>query len=214
MSTSNVPRAHHEARCTAKLVLKLATHLPHVCIATHGARSWRWDTCPAFRRKYMNHSLAGARPHGWNSAYTETERGVWPQSFISGYTSLIPKGQDPPEHSANLLPITVLSSLYRICGRLRAQDLSKKWQESSAPSGMWGGRVNRGAEPSFLRSCSRIGDVSPKWVYCWSKLRCSQSLRSDSSRASRWHFAAHGPTTVCVCSHIYICCAMQPDATN
>ena len=75
------------------------------------------------------------------------ETGKWPVAMISGFTTLIPKTTEPPATPLELRPITVLSALYRVWGRLRAQQLNKLWQEVWCHDGMWGGRSGRGPEP-------------------------------------------------------------------
>ena len=77
------------------------------------------------------------------------DTGTWPMSVISGYTSLIPKDQEQAEDPTQLRPITVLSILYRIWGRIRYRQL-QTWHEVWAHDGMWGGRVGRGPEPLFI----------------------------------------------------------------
>ena len=62
--------------------------------------------------------------------------GRWPQSTISGFTTLIPKSCHSPDSPADLRPITVLSGLYRIWGRIRARQLDESWQNQWANTQM------------------------------------------------------------------------------
>ena len=78
------------------------------------------------------------------------ECGKWPDSVISGFTTLIPKSAEPPKHPTGLLPLTVLSVVYRAWARIRARQLNEHWQELFAHKGMWGGRTARGAEPLLI----------------------------------------------------------------
>ena len=78
------------------------------------------------------------------------DTGIWPSAPIAGFTTLIPKEGASVDNPGDLRPLTVLSSIYRVWARLRAQQLAKDWQEAWAHPGLWGGRLNRGAEAVFL----------------------------------------------------------------
>ena len=78
------------------------------------------------------------------------DTGSWPSSVIAGYTTLIPKSDQPPGNPLDMRPIAVLGSVYRLWARVRAKQLGATWQERWAHTGMWGGRVGRGPQPLLL----------------------------------------------------------------
>ncbi len=78
--------------------------------------------------------------------------GSWPTSTISGFTTLIPKGDSLPTGPAELRPVTVLSTLYRLWARIRVKQVSKAWESIWHP-GIWGGRPGRGPEPLLYELC-------------------------------------------------------------
>ena len=91
---------------------------------------------------------------------TIEQQGTWPQSLISGFTSLIPKCEQPPEVPTDLRPITVLGGIYRIWARIRAKQLGAMWQELWAHGGMFGGRQGRGPEPLLFAVCLDLESTS------------------------------------------------------
>jgi len=84
------------------------------------------------------------------------DTGIWPSALIAGFTTLIPKEGTSVDNPGDLRPLTVLSSIYRVWARLRAQQLAKDWQEAWAHPDLWGGRINRGAEAVFLAVCTDL----------------------------------------------------------
>ena len=78
--------------------------------------------------------------------HSSEQNGRWPQPLISGYCSLIPKSSEPPDNPLQLRPIIVLSSLYRIWAKIRAQEIANHWQETWIHTGARGGRIRQGAE--------------------------------------------------------------------
>ena len=86
--------------------------------------------------------------------------GRWPQPLVSGFCSLIPKSEEAPNTSLDLRPITVLSSLYRIWARMRAQELTRHWQEGWIADGAHGGRQAHGAETVIFEVMSDLEGAS------------------------------------------------------
>ncbi len=83
--------------------------------------------------------------------------------MISGFTTLIPKGDSPPTAPTELRPITVLSTIYRLWSRIRVKQVSKTW-ESIWHHGIWGGRPGRGPEPLLYVLCLEV-EISATQVF-------------------------------------------------
>lgn len=114
-----------------------------------------------------------------------------------------PNHQNPQDNPLQLRPITVLSSLYRIWAKIRAQEIASHWQETWIHTGARGGRIRQGAETVIFEVMADL-ETDTATHFCgglsliWSKLSTeyfvdffqnslTNGVTGHYSQAPYWH---------------------------